>query len=119
MVEEAVLIDNGYFKEVTKEIFNNKLPKIDYLKLSEEIFRKINKKDIEHIFMILFPGKVPILQKRNRKGIQKLKNFLQKYGEKALFFKANESPKSLLRNFYILFVMFPRHSYPQHLSENF
>ncbi len=60
MVEEAaVLIDNGYFKEVIKEIFNNKLPKIDYLKLSEEICRKIDKKRYRTYLYDSLPWKGP------------------------------------------------------------
>ncbi len=85
MVEEAaVLIDNGYFKEVKKN-FNNKLTKIDYLKLSEEICRKIDKKRYRTYLYDSLPWKDPNPTKEESERYSKAQKFFTSLSNLPIF----------------------------------
>ncbi len=94
--EVAVLIDNGYLKEVCKQIFGNILPKINYLKLSEEICKKIDKKRYRTYFYDRLPGKARILQRKNPKDIQKSEKFFNPISKLPSFEVRRRIPKFFL-----------------------
>jgi len=70
----AVLIDNGYLKEVAKKAQDNKPKKIDYRKLTDKIATKLNK-EIYRVYFYDCPPKGNDDDKENKERIDKFKRF--------------------------------------------